>query len=99
MLIDSINYVINSYDALLTDCYADTGKTGYLVTVNARLIGCSYYNNYTYEMDDVTVIDHRGAQLTVANGLFRKTSPNASLYKGNRDDLIWRDNIIDGFDD
>ena len=99
MLIDSINYVINSYDALLTDCYADTGKTGYLVTVNARLIGCSYYNNYTYGMDDVTVIDHRGGQLTVANGLFRKTSPNASLYKGNRDDLIWRDNIIDGFDD
>lgn len=99
MLIDSVNYVINSYDALLTDCYADTGKTGYLVTVNARLIGCSYYNNYTYEMDDVTVIDHRAGHLTVANGLFRKTSPHATLYKGNREELIWRDNITDGFDD
>lgn len=43
-----------------------TGKTGYLVTENARLIGCSYYNNYTYKMDDVTVIDHRGGQLLVA---------------------------------
>lgn len=100
MLIDSVNYILNSYDVILTDCYADTGMTGYLVTQNARLIGCSYFNNYTYQMDDVTVIDHRGGSLMVTNGLFRKTSPHATLYKGSRENVLWRDNILDGeFDD
>lgn len=98
MLIDSVNYVISSGDALLTDCYADTGKTGYLVTENARLIGCSYYNNYTYKMDDVTVIDHRGGQLLVSGCMFRKHSLNATIYKGDRSGLVTRDNLLEGFD-
>jgi len=96
MLKDSVNYVLSSYDVILTDCYADTGKTGYLVTENARLIGCSYFNNYTYLMDDVTVIDHRAGSLLVTNGLFRKTSPKATLYMGNKENLTWRDNVLDG---
>ncbi len=99
MLEGSVNYVLSSYDALLTDCYADTGFTGYLVTENARLIGCSYFNNYTYRMDGVTVIDHRSGELTVAQGLFRKTSPHATLYRGDRAHLTVRDNILDGFGD
>ncbi|MBQ9326332.1 MAG: hypothetical protein IJ246_11220 [Clostridia bacterium] len=99
MLIDSVNYVLSSYDAILTDCYADTGKTGYLVTENARLIGCSYFNNYTYHMDDVTVIDHRGGRLLVSECLFRKTSPHATLYRGERKHLMIRDTILDGFSD
>jgi len=100
MLKDSVNYVLSSYDVILTDCYADTGMTGYLITQNARLIGCSYFNNYTYLMDDVTVLDHRSGSLLVANGLFRKTSPHATLYKGDKKDVIWRDNVLDGeFDD
>ena len=99
MLIDSVNYVLSSGDALLTDCYADTGKTGYLVTENARLIGCSYYNNYTYKMDDVTVIDHRGGQLLVADCMFRKHSPHATVYKGDRSLLTARDNLLENFED
>lgn len=99
MLIDSVNYVLSSYDAILTDCYADTGKTGYLITQNCRLIGCSYFNNYTYKMDDVTVIDHKAGQMLVANGFFRKTSPNATLYKGNKAGVIWRDNLLDNFEE
>ena len=98
MLADSVNYVLSSYDAILTDCYADTGLTGFLVTQNARLIGCSYFNNYTYRMDDVTVIDHRGGSLLVTQGLFRKTSPRATLYRGDRSLLTARDNTLDGFD-
>ena len=98
MLADSVNYVLSSYDAILTDCYADTGLTGFLVTQNARLIGCSYFNNYTYRMDDVTVIDHRGGSLLVTQGLFRKTSPHATLYRGDRSLLTARDNTLDGFD-
>ncbi len=96
MLIDSVNYVISSMDALLTDCYADTGMTGYLVTENARLIGCSYFNNYTYKMDDVTVLDHRSGLLLVSNCMFRKDSPNATLYKGDKSQVIWRDNLLTG---
>ena len=96
MLIDSVNYVLNSYDIILTDCYADTGMTGYQVMQNARLRGCSYFNNYTYGMDDVTVIDHRGGSLLVSEGLFRKTSPHATLYKGDYRQLQWVNNTMDG---
>lgn len=96
MLVDSVNYVISSTDALLTDCYADTGMTGYLITENARLIGCSYFNNYTYKMDDVTVIDHKAGELLVNNCLFRKDSPKATLYKGNKENVIWSNNILTG---
>lgn len=96
MLIDSVNYVLSSYDAILTDCYADTGKTGFLITENARLIGCSYFNNYTYKMDDVTVIDHRAGGLLVNNCMFRKDSPNATLYKGSKNGVIWQNNLLTG---
>ncbi len=96
MLIDSINYVLSSYDAILTDCYADTGMIGYKITQPARLIGCSYFNNYTYKMDDVTVIDHEDGNLLLANCMFRKDSPNATLYKGSNENVIWRDNIYTG---
>lgn len=94
MLIDSVNYVLSSYDIILTDCYADTGKTGFLVTQPARLIGCSYFNNYTYKMDDVTIIDHRSGELLVTNCMLRKTCPNTTLYKGENKSVIWRDNIL-----
>lgn len=96
MLIDSVNYVLSSYDAILTDCYADTGKTGFRITQPARLIGCSYFNNYTYLMDDVTVIEHTGGELLLSSCMFRKTSPNATLYKGDNENVIWRDNILTG---
>ncbi len=96
MLIDSVNYVLSSYDAILTDCYADTGKTGYLITENTRLIGCSYFNNYTYKMDDVTVIDHRSGALLVDNCMLRKDSPHATLYRGTKEGVIWSNNITTG---
>jgi hypothetical protein len=99
MLKDSVNYVLSSYDVVLTDCYADTGMTGYLVTENTRLIGCSYFNNYTYRMDNVTVIDHRSGTLSVSDCLFRKTSPGAVLYKGDGSGLKSHNTILDGFDD
>lgn len=99
MLVDSVNYVLSSYDVILTDCYADTGMTGFLITENTRLIGCSYFNNYTYQMDDVTVIDHRSGVLSMSDCLFRKTSPRATLYKGDRSKVISGNLILDGFED
>ncbi len=97
MLEDSVNYVLSSYDAILTDCYADTGLTGFLITENARLIGCSYFNNYTYRMDHVTVLDHRSGALSLSDCLFRKTSPHATLYKGDRSKVLSHNTILDGF--
>ena len=98
MLTDSVNYVLSSYDAILTDCYADTGMTGFLITENTRLIGCSYFNNYTYRMDDVTVLDHRGGQLSLSDCLFRKTSPRATLYRGDRSRVTSNNIMLDGFE-
>ena len=98
MLIDSINYNLDANDVVLTDCYADTGKIGFKINKSARLIGCAYFNNYTYKMDDVTVIEHTGGELLVTNCMLRKTSPNATLYKGSKENVIWRDNILsEGF--
>ncbi|MCR4813472.1 MAG: hypothetical protein K5879_01445 [Lachnospiraceae bacterium] len=96
MLKNSVNFRISSGDALLTDCYADTGETGYLITETTRLIGCSYFNNYGYGLDGITAIDHRGGQLLVADGVFRKTCPNAVLYKGTGEKVIFRDNLFEG---
>lgn len=96
MLIDSINFNIDSYDTILTDCYADTGKTGYRICQPTRMIGCSYFNNYTYLLDDVTVIDHVGGELLVSGCMLRKTSPKATLYRGDNQGVIWRDNLLLG---
>ena len=96
MLVDSVNYYLDSYDIILTDCYADTGKTGFLVKQNTRLRGCSYFNNFGYGLDHVTVIDHQGGNLLVSEGLFRKTSPHATLYKGDGKNVEWSGNTLDG---
>ena len=46
-------------------------------------------------MNDVTVIDHIAGELLVMGCMFRKTSPDATLYKGDKKkDVIWRDNIL-----
>lgn len=99
MLIGSINYRISCEDALLTDCYADTGKIGFEINNSTRLIGCAYYNNYQYKMDDVTVIRHNAGDLLVDNGMFRQHSPHATLYDPAADlqgRLIWGNNILQG---
>ena len=32
----------------------------------------------------------------VSEGLFRKTSPHAVLYRGKNENVIWSDNMIEG---
>lgn len=96
MLENSICYRLNSGDALLRDCYADTGMIGYLVEGSARLLGCAYYNNWYFKMDNPTVIVHKAGALTVSDGWFAQTSPNAVMYEGTGEMLIWRDNQLKG---
>ncbi|MGI5923740.1 MAG: right-handed parallel beta-helix repeat-containing protein [Lentisphaeria bacterium] len=99
MLVNSINFKIAGADTLLRDCYADTGKTGFLIEGNARLLGCAYYNNFkAFKLDDVTVIRHRKGKLLVADCYFTKTSPKATVYEGIGG-VIWRDNIYNRFDE
>ena len=96
MLVHSVNYRINCKDTILTDCYADTGETGFEISADTRLIGCSYYNNFVYGLDNVVGIQHFDGRLTVLDGYFRQTSPHAQLYVGNGEHVIWRDNILTG---
>ena len=95
MLVNSVNYRINCKDTILTDCYADTGQTGFEISADSRLIGCSYYNNYVYGLDNIIIIQHFDGRLVVSNGYYRQTSPNAKLYVGGGD-VIWRDNVLAG---
>ena len=96
MLKDSICYRLKSPDVLLRDCYADTGKTGFLVGADTRLCGCSYYNNWKFGLDDVTCIRHVGGRLLVSEGYFTQTSPKATLYDGDPSTAIFVDNLING---
>lgn len=61
MLKDSVCFKLTAGDTLLTDCYADTGMTGFLVDgYQVRLIGCSYYNNYrAFKMDNPVAVEHK----------------------------------------
>ena len=96
MLKDSICYRLKSPDVLLRDCYADTGKTGFLVDADTRLCGCSYYNNWKFGLDDVTCIRHGGGKLLVSEGCFTQTSPRATLYEGDPSAAVFVENMING---
>ena len=96
MLADSVNFRIKCTDTILTDCYADTGKIGFEILADTRLLGCSYFNNYIFKLDDIVVIKHHGGRLVVSDGYFRQTSPNAVLYEGCGENVVWRDNILLG---
>ncbi len=98
MLENSVSFRMTAPDTMLRDCYADTGYIGYQVGGNARLIGCAYYNNPVFVLDDITVIDHLGGNLLVADGYFTQHTEHASLYKGDNKNVIWRDNYIEGKD-
>ncbi len=101
MLKDSICFKLSGGESLLRDCYADTALTGFKIEANTRLLGCSFYNNYRFKMDNPTVIDHVKGILLVSDCYFSKTSPNSLLYKGDpeKNKLIWHDNILINFKD
>lgn len=98
MLKDSVCFWLAGGEALLRDCYADTGMTGFKIDGNARILGCSYYNNWHFKMDNPTVFEHLKGKLIVSDGYFTKSSKSATLYKGGASgNFIWRDNFINGF--
>ncbi len=99
MLQDSVCFKIAGNGTLLRDCYADTGKTGFYLNGTASLLGCCYFNNYYFKMDDTTVIDHIAGEAVVADCTFVKTSPRCRVYRGPGAGITWRDNTYTSFAD
>lgn len=99
MLKDSVNFRIGPQagSTILRDCYADTGKVGYEIGGwDTRLLGCSYFNNYGFKLDDVTVIKHPRGRLLVSEGAFVKTSPKCTVYEGCGQ-VEWYNMMYSGF--
>lgn len=68
---------------ILCDCYADTGKIGFLVDGwDTRLLGCSYFNNSAFKLDGITIVRHKRCRLLVTDGAFVKTMPHYTVYDG-----------------
>ena len=97
MLKDSINFKIEGDSAILRDCYADTGETGYEVNAaDTRLLGCSYLSNTTFGLDYITIVRHLSGRLLVADGLFTKNATHCEVYEGSGP-VKWRDMIYSNF--
>ena len=98
MLKDSICFKIASPSAILRDCYADTGKIGYEISGwETRLLGCSYFSNRSFGLDDITIIRHKAGHLLVAEGAFVKCAPHCKVYDGCGT-VKWRDMMYANFD-
>ena len=98
MLVDSVSFRTSAPDTILRDCYADTGYIGFQIDGNTRLMGCAYYNNPVFVLDNITVIDHKSGWLLVSDGYFTQHTEHATLYRGDNKNVIWRDNYIEGKD-
>ena len=100
MLKDSVNFWNEGGDAVYRDCYADTGKTGFRIDATAQLFGCRYFNNRLFDLDDITVIDHRHSPLYVSACHFMSGgTPKIRLYaakSGVKGRAVWRDCICTG---
>lgn len=97
MLKGSINYKVESSAAILRDCYADTGETGFEIAGwDTRLLGCSYYSNRKFGLDNITIIKHKFGRLLVSDAMFVKSAPHVKVYDGCGK-VAWRDIIYSGF--
>ncbi len=101
MLPGSTSFRIEGDSTTLRDCYADTAQTGFAIhdASNVRILGCSYYNNSDYGLNDLTILRQTGScgALLVANCVFTRsgTSERITVYDGNGD-VTWRDIIYGG---
>ncbi len=100
MLKNSINFWIDGAgDTLLRDCYADTGKTGFLVNGgDTQIDGCRYFNNSYFKLDDITIVDHRSGRLLVCGCRFHRSNPKIRAYTGIGT-VEWRNMTYANFSD
>ncbi len=97
MLKDSINYKIVGSTAILRDCYADSGAIGFYVDgYDVRLLGCSYFNNAHFKLDNIKIIHHEKGLLYVSEASFVKTVPHVQVYEGCGN-VHWNNIMYSGF--
>ena len=91
MLKESINFKINGAAAILRDCYADTGEIGFDIDAwDTRILGCSYFNNKVFGLDNITVFRHKYGRLLVKDCTVVKPSEHSKVYDGCGT-VEWRD--------
>ena len=100
MLEKSICFHLEGASTILRDCYADTGQTGFLVKdADVRLLGCSYFNNRKFGLDDIVIIRQTGetGSLLVSDCSFARVSKTEKIraYEGTGN-VRWRDNFYAG---
>lgn len=102
MLKDSVCFRIGETAAstILRDCYADSGKTGFLnFGWETMLFGCCYFNNSrVYHLDDVTIVRQPAGTMLVSGGTFVKSCDKVKIYEGNGR-IDWRDMQYSRFGD
>lgn len=98
MLKDSVNFWVDRASSVIfRDCYADTGKTGYLIDGwDTRMLGCSYFNNKCFGLDGIVIIKHQFGRLLVADGGFVKNTSDVKVYVGTGD-VAWSNMMYSGF--
>lgn len=97
MLKDSICFDIHQGGNILRDCYADTGAIGFLIDAPTRLLGCNYFTNPAFKLDDITCIKHTSGSLEVADSSFTKMAEHQTIYDGSGENVIWHDNQYPGY--
>ncbi len=99
MLKNSVSFHISSEHTILRDCYADTAKIGYLIEKDARLIGCSYFNNDYFGLDNIIAVVQTGGTLLVSESTFVKSAEHSILYECRDGSSKWVNNIYtNGFE-
>ena len=98
MLKDSINFWVDRASSVIfRDCYADTGKTGYLIDGwDTRMLGCSYFNNKWFGLDGIVIVKHKFGRLLVSDGGFVKNTPDVKVYEGIGE-VSWNNMMYSGF--
>ena len=98
MLKDSVNFWVDRASSVIfRDCYADTGKTGYLIDGwDTRMLGCSYFNNKWFGLDGIVIVKHKSGRLLVTDGGFVKNTPDVMVYEGCGE-VSWNNMMYSGF--
>jgi len=97
MLKDSICFDIHQSGNILRDCYADTGAIGFLIDAPTRLLGCSYFTNPMFKLDNIVCIKHVSGTLEVADTTFTKMAQNQVIYEGGGENVKWTNNEYYGY--
>lgn len=98
MLKDSVNFWVDGASStIFRDCYADTGKIGYLIKGwDTRMLGCSYFNNKSFGLDGIIIVKHEFGRLLVTDGGFVKSTPDVKVYDGIGT-AAWSNMMYSGF--